>query len=134
MNLLNQSINREELLNKFRSFRHLSVETEEQSYTVPSSGADSSPQDRSLLDVIRLITDIPIGHINLQIWTRGDNNIMKLYNLKGKLLGSVQTKSGNRPKDIAVTLRGGLVYADYHDSSINLESSTQIQTLITLRG
>ena len=32
--LLNQSINREELLNQFRSFSHLSVETEEQGYTV----------------------------------------------------------------------------------------------------
>ena len=33
-----------------------------------------------------------------------------------------------------MTRSGDLVYADYRDSSINLVSGTQIQTLITLRG
>ena len=69
-----------------------------------------------------------------EIWTSGDNKIMKLYNLNGELLKSVQTKSGNIPRDIAVTRSGGLVYTDDRDSSINLVSGTQIQTLITLRG
>ena len=63
-----------------------------------------------------------------------DNKIMKLYNLKGELLKSVQTKSGNMPWDIAVTRSGGLVYADYSGRSINLVSGTQIQTLIALQG
>ena len=82
----------------------VSVETEEQGYTVPSPGAESSPQDRPLLDVPRLITDIPVGHINLhdvsclsdeEIWNSGDNNIMKLYNLKGKLYrGSSKPNQG----------------------------------------
>nr|XP_022297541.1 uncharacterized protein LOC111106947 [Crassostrea virginica] len=69
-----------------------------------------------------------------ELWTCGDENIMRLYNLQGELLSSVQTKSGNRPADIAVIRSGILVYADYRDSSINLVSGTQIQTLITLRG
>ncbi|XP_078322206.1 uncharacterized protein LOC111112037 [Crassostrea virginica] len=143
-NLLPQKINREELLKQFGSINSLSIETEEQGYTVPSPGAESSPPARPLLDVPRLITDIPTtGYEYLcnvsclsdeEIWTRGDNKIMKLYNLMGKLLKSVQTKSGNMPKDIAVTRSGGLVYADREDSSINLVSGTQIQTLITLRG
>ena len=58
---------------------------------------------------------------------------MKLYNMQGKLLKSVQAKSRNVPKDIAVTQRGDLVYADYDDGSINLVSDTQIQRLIRLR-
>nr|XP_022308936.1 uncharacterized protein LOC111114765 [Crassostrea virginica] len=143
-NFLPQRINREELLKQFGSLSRLSIETEEQGYTVPSPGAKSSPPARPLLDVPRLITDIPTtGYERLfnvsclsdeEIWTRGDNKIMKLYNLKGELLKSVQTKSGNEPQDIAVTRSGGLVYADYVDSSINLVSGTQIQTLIKLRG
>ena len=42
---------------------------------------------------------------------------MKLYNLK-EVLKSVQTKSGNKPEDIAVNRGGGLVYADYHNLTL----------------
>nr|XP_022309179.1 uncharacterized protein LOC111114924 [Crassostrea virginica] len=142
-NLMPQKINREELLKQFGSLSPLSIETEEQGYTVPSPGAESSPPARPLLDVPRLITDIPTGYDSLynvsclsdeEIWTSGTNEIMKLYNLKGELLKSIQTKSGNAPRDIAVTRSGGLVYTDWGDRSINLVSGTQIQTLITLRG
>nr|XP_022304713.1 tripartite motif-containing protein 3-like [Crassostrea virginica] len=139
-----QRIDTEQLLKQFGSLSSLSIETEEQGYTVPSPGAEVSPPARPLLDVPRLITDIPTtgyGYLynvsclsDEEIWTRGDNKIMKLYNLKGELLKSVQTKSGNMPKDIAVTQSGGLVYADWDDRSINLVSGTKIQTLITLRG
>ena len=59
---------------------------------------------------------------------------MRLYNLQGELLRSVKTKSGNGPANVSVTLSGDLVYADSRDKSINLVRSTQIQTLITLRG
>ncbi|XP_022304380.2 uncharacterized protein LOC111111600 [Crassostrea virginica] len=143
-NFLPQKINREELLKQFGSFSPLSIETEEQGYTVPSPGAESSPPARPLLDVPRLITEIPTtgcGYLyNLsclsdeEIWTSGTNEIMELYNLKGELLKSVTTKSGDNPEDIAVTRSGGLVYTDPEDRSINLVSGTQIQTLITLRG
>ena len=143
-NFLPQKINIEELLKQFGSLSPLSIETGEQRYTVPSEGSESSPPARPLLDVPRLITDIPTtGNRYLfnvsclsdeEIWTSGNNKIMKLYNLKGKLLRSVQTKSGNYPQDIAVTRSGGLVYADEDNRSINLVSGTQIQTLITLQG
>nr|XP_022304524.1 E3 ubiquitin-protein ligase TRIM71-like [Crassostrea virginica] len=139
-----QRINTEQLLNQFGSLSCLSIETEEQGYTLLSPGAESSPPARELLDVPRLITDIPTtGYRELynvsclsdeEIWTRGNNKIMKLYNLKGELLKSIQTKSGDMPRDIAVTRSGGLVYADDEDRSINLVSGTQIQTLIKLRG
>nr|XP_022317008.1 uncharacterized protein LOC111120519 [Crassostrea virginica]XP_022317018.1 uncharacterized protein LOC111120519 [Crassostrea virginica] len=95
-----------------------------------------------LLDEPRILTDIQTEYRYLdsvsclsdsELWTYGGyDNILRLYNLQGELLRSVQTKSGYYPRDIAVTRSGGLVYADYR--SINLVSGTQIQTLITLRG
>ncbi|XP_078331323.1 uncharacterized protein LOC111126685 [Crassostrea virginica] len=96
-----------------------------------------------LLDEPRILKDIQTEYKNLyrvsclsdsELWTRGTDNMLRLYNLQGELLRSVQTKSGNWPWDIAVTRSGDLVYADYINRSINLVSGTQIQTLITLRG
>ncbi|XP_078331356.1 uncharacterized protein LOC144625137 [Crassostrea virginica] len=96
-----------------------------------------------LLDEPRILTDIQTECRELfsvsclsdsELWTCGNDKILRLYNLQGELLRSVQTKSGNKPEDIAVTRSGGLVYADPGDRSINLVSGTQIQTLITLRG
>nr|XP_022292749.1 uncharacterized protein LOC111103640 [Crassostrea virginica] len=49
---------------------------------------------------------------------------MKLYNLKGEVLKSVQTKSGDRPKDIPETRNGGLVYPDRGDRSVNLSTAS----------
>ncbi|XP_078311994.1 uncharacterized protein LOC144618886 [Crassostrea virginica] len=136
-------INREQIMKHFGSIIPLSIQTEEQGYTVPSLGTKSSPPDRPLLYAPQLITELNTANNYLcgvsclsdeEIWTRGGNKNLKLYNLKGELVKSVQTKSGNSPEDIAVTRSGGLVYTDYSDSSINLVSGTQIQTLITLRG
>ena len=148
--LLPQKINREELRRQFGSFTRLSIETEEQGYTVPSLGAESSLPAIQLLDVPRIITDIHIPSrpyiecyhkFNVsclsdnQIWTSGDSNIMELqYNLQGHRVDSVQIKSGINPQDIAVTNSGNLVYTCEKDRSINLVNGTQIQTLFTLHG
>nr|XP_022297221.1 uncharacterized protein LOC111106719 [Crassostrea virginica] len=107
-----------------------------------------------LLDEPRILTVIQTEYTELrsvsclsdsELWTCGNDNILRLYNLQGELLRSVQTKLGNLPRDIAVTRSGDLVYTDHWDSSINLvsgtqilydrlESGTQIETLIKLRG
>ncbi|XP_078331349.1 uncharacterized protein LOC111126712 [Crassostrea virginica] len=96
-----------------------------------------------LLDEPRILTNIQTKCEYLrrvsclsdsELWTCGDDKILRLYNLQGELLRSVQTKSGYMSQDIAVTRSGDLVYTDYIDRSINLVSNTQIQTLITLRG
>ncbi|XP_078312570.1 uncharacterized protein LOC144619104 [Crassostrea virginica] len=136
-------INRDQLLKQFGSFTPLYIETEGQYFTASSPGAESSPSKRPLLDVPQLITELSTRYRWLfgvsclsdeEIWTYGEDNTLNLYNLKGELLISVQTKSGNDPKDITVTRSGGLVYTDYRDRSINLVSGTQILTLFTLRG
>ncbi|XP_078331627.1 uncharacterized protein LOC111135056 [Crassostrea virginica] len=100
-----------------------------------------------LLDEPRILTDIQteyrewsnglrsVSCLNdIELWTCGNDNILRLYNLQGELLRSVQTISGKYSRDIAVTRSGDLVYADFLDRSINLVRGTQIQTLITLRG
>ncbi|XP_078330981.1 uncharacterized protein LOC144624826 [Crassostrea virginica] len=91
----------------------------------------------------QILTDIQTEYRNLQnisclsdneLWTCGyRDNIMRLYNPQGKLLRSVQTKSGTMPRDIAVTRSGDLAYTDFMNGSIDLVSGTQIQTLITLQ-
>nr|XP_022308570.1 uncharacterized protein LOC111114522 [Crassostrea virginica] len=148
-----QEINREQLYQQLGSLSQLLITypltdevvktTEEHGSLKKSPGAVSSPQTRLLSDKPRILTHIPTGYNYLydvsclsdeEIWTSGNDKIMKLYNLNGELLKSVQTKSGKEPQDIAVTRSGGLVYADYRDRSINLVSGTQIQTLIKLRG
>nr|XP_022301180.1 uncharacterized protein LOC111109393 [Crassostrea virginica] len=70
-----------------------------------------------------------------ELWTCCDNDIiLRLYNLQGELLRSVQTKSGNAPWDIAATRSGDLVYTDPEDRSINLVRGTKVKRLIKLRG
>nr|XP_022303033.1 tripartite motif-containing protein 3-like [Crassostrea virginica] len=148
-----QEINSEQLYQQLGSLSQLVITypltdeaartTEEHGGLKKTQGAVSSPPARLLSDKPQILTDILTGYNKLyhvsclsdeEIWTSGYNEIMKLYNLKGEVLKSVLTKSGNRPQDIAVTRSGGLVYADPKDSSINLVSGTQIQTLIKLRG
>nr|XP_022309164.1 E3 ubiquitin-protein ligase TRIM71-like [Crassostrea virginica] len=159
-----QEINREQLYQQLGLITYPLTDeaartTEEHGGLKKTPGAVSSPPtrpfsdktlsgrkliDKKLSDKPRSLTDIPTTGYSLlynvsclsdeEIWTSGDDKIMKLYNLKGELLKSIQTKSGNEPRDIAVTRSGGLVYADWGDRSINLVSGTQIQTLITLRG
>ncbi|XP_056005842.1 E3 ubiquitin-protein ligase Midline-1-like [Ostrea edulis] len=138
-----QKINTEQLHEMFGSLPPLSINTEEQGYTMKSAEAVSSPPVKPLLDEPRVTATIDTGYSGLysvscvseeQVWTRGSNEIMKLLNLRGKLLTSIKTKSGKVPEDIAVTRAGDLVYTDYSDNTINLVKNKKIQTVITLQG
>ncbi|XP_052678819.1 uncharacterized protein LOC128159686 [Crassostrea angulata] len=136
-------INREQLYQQFGSPTESSIKTEENGYTMDSPSAESSPPNRPLIEVPRIITEINTEQRGLEnvsclsdeeIWTRGNENIMRLYNLRGELVKSVRTKSGKTPDDIAVTRSGDLVYTDYYDRSVNILKKTQIQTMIRLQG
>ncbi|XP_078318420.1 uncharacterized protein LOC111120431 [Crassostrea virginica] len=97
-----------------------------------------------LLDEPRILTVIQTEYRGLysvsclsdsELWTCSVyDKILRLYNLQGELLRSVQTKSRNLTRDIAVVRSGDLVYTDPGDRSVNLVRGTQIQTLITLRA
>uniref|UniRef100_A0A8W8IHP1 B box-type domain-containing protein n=1 Tax=Magallana gigas TaxID=29159 RepID=A0A8W8IHP1_MAGGI len=139
-----QEIHTDQLIEQFGSLSALSFTTEEQDYSMPPQGAESSPPDRSLMDVPRVITAIDTEYevgiyrvmcVNdTEIWMCGYGNMMNLYNLQGEIVESIQTKSGNNPQDIAVTRSGDLVYTDYRDRTVNIVKDTQIQTVIRLRG
>ncbi|XP_048748661.2 uncharacterized protein LOC125660885 [Ostrea edulis] len=137
-----QKRNNDQLNEMFGSLSPLSINTEHDD-TMKSAEAVSSPPVKPLLDEPRLTAAIHTGYDYLlnvsclsedQVWTRGDNETMKLLNLQSKLLTSIQTKSGNRPGDIAVTRDGNLVYTDYSDNTVNLIKNKPIQTVITLQG
>nr|XP_022307909.1 uncharacterized protein LOC111113910 [Crassostrea virginica] len=114
-------INTEQFLKEFVSLSPLSVETEEQGFTVPSPGTESSPAARPLLDVPHLITDIPTGNRDLssvsclsdeEIWTIGEctckNTILKLYNMKGKIQTLIRLR-GWEPLGLCTTSSGNLM-------------------------
>nr|XP_011433467.2 uncharacterized protein LOC105318413 [Crassostrea gigas] len=142
-NFKSQEIHIDQLTEQFGSLSALSFTIEEQDYVMPTQGAESSPPDRSLMSVPRIISSIDTMYEHIsgvtclndtEIWTRGLNNIMNLYNLQGDLLKSIQTNTGNNPWDIAVTRSGELLYTDYHDRTVNIVKNTQVQTVIRLEG
>ncbi|XP_056002860.1 uncharacterized protein LOC125662420 [Ostrea edulis] len=137
-------INKDQLNEMFGSLSPLSINTEHGD-TMKSAKVVSSPPVKPLLDEPRLTATIDTGYKSYtpssvsclsedQIWTCGENEIMKLLNLQSKLLTSIHTKSGRMPIDIAVTRGGNLVYTDDNDGTVNLVKNKQIQTLITLQG
>ncbi|XP_056004200.1 uncharacterized protein LOC130046287 [Ostrea edulis] len=137
-----QKINKDQLNEMFGSLSPLSINTEHGD-TIKSAEAVSSPPVKPLLDEPRVTAAIDTGYDNLysvsclsedQVWTRGNNNTMKLLNLQSKLLTSIQTKYGREPTDIAVTRDGDLVYTDFRNKTVNLIKNKQIQTVITLQG
>lgn len=70
-----------------------------------------------------------------EIWTCGNDNTIRLYNLKGELLRDIPTYSGNMPTDIAITKRNGnryLVYIDCSHGTVNIMKSAQVQEMIML--
>ncbi|XP_048766339.2 uncharacterized protein LOC125673694 [Ostrea edulis] len=136
-----QKINKDQINEMFGSLSPLSINTEH-GKTMKSAEAISSPPVKPLLDEPRLTATIGTGYRPYsvsclsedQVWTCGDNEIMKLLNLRSKLLKSIKTKSENIPEDIAVTRDGDLVYTDPDKGTINLVKNKQIQTVITLQG
>ncbi|XP_062620256.1 uncharacterized protein LOC134281833 [Saccostrea cucullata] len=135
-------INTEQLHQMFGSLSALSITTEKHGYTMMTPEAVSCPPVKPLLDEPELITTIDTGYrpcsvaclSDEEIWTCGDDEIMKLYNLQGKLLKSIQTKSGNIPEDIAVTRSGDLVYTDPDTGNVNVVKNSKIKEVIRLQG
>ncbi|XP_078320216.1 uncharacterized protein LOC111113967 [Crassostrea virginica] len=97
-NFKSQMVNREKILEQFGSLTPLSIESEQESYTLQSpeeaetQEAESPSLDGALLEFPRIITEIDTGYKSLfnvsclsdeEIWTGGDDKIMKLLTYKG---------------------------------------------------
>lgn len=141
-----QKINKEEIYSLMGSLSALTIAEEEYDYMANSPGSEFFSANKPLIDEPRIITDIKteyggsnglrsVSCLNDEnIWTCGCDKIMRLLNLKGEIMKSIQTKSGNDPKDIAVTSARDLVYIDYHDKTVNIMKDAQIQEHIRLAG
>ncbi|XP_061180578.1 E3 ubiquitin-protein ligase TRIM71-like [Saccostrea echinata] len=136
-------INTEQLHQMFGSLSAITITKEAHSNTIKTPEAVSCPPAKSLLDAAEFITSIQTKYNYLynvtclsdeEIWTHGEENIMKLYNLRGEVLRSIITKSGNNPRDTAVTRSGDLVYIDIYTSTVNIVKNEQIQEVIRLQG
>ena len=141
-----QEINRNQIHQQLGSLSKLDIKTQKLGSEKKYAGAESSPSLKLFIDQPRIVTEIytEYGKANglrsvsclsdSELWTCGKDNILRLYNLQGKLLKLEPTKSGNPPWDIAVTQNRNLVYTDLSDRSINIVTKTQIQPLIKLFG
>ena len=87
-----------------------------------------APKD-ALLDKPEIITSKCTKFNNLysvscrndnEIWTRGLDNITRLYHLQGIDLESITTKSLNEPYDLTVLRDGELVHTDFKDGSVDI--------------
>ncbi|XP_052677149.1 tripartite motif-containing protein 2-like isoform X2 [Crassostrea angulata] len=126
----------------FGSLTALSLIKAERCIIIDSPVAQSSPLDKPLINVPRIIATIKtevkfLGSVaclsDNDMWTCGDDSIMRLFNIHGDLVQSIHSKSGNNPWDIAVTKTGDLVYTDDKDRSVNILKKTKIKKLIKTR-
>ena len=141
-----QEVNRDKIFQLLGSMSKLDITTEEYDKQKKHGLIESFPLSRPLIDEPRILTEInteygegnalrSVSCLNdLELWTCGQDNIQRLYNLQGKLLNSVHTKSGRQSFDIALTQSRDIVYSDPKDRSINIVQNSKIQQLISVRG
>ena len=142
-NFIPKNIDRRRLSEDFGSWSVLSVTKEENDQREPEVEVSRLAPTAALLDKPEIITSIDTKYNNLysvscrndnEIWTRGLNKIMSLYNLQGDLLESISTKSLNEPYDLTVSQSGELVYTDFKDGSVNIIKNGQIEPVIRRIG
>ncbi|XP_056001564.1 uncharacterized protein LOC125654350 [Ostrea edulis] len=116
------------------------------SFTIDENGstlkkAETSPKE--LMDEPELVTTINTGYENVrnvtclsekEFWTGAEVNDMKCFNIQGTVINTIKTKSGEWPRDIAVTSDGDLVYSDMTTKSLNKVKSGRTEEVIRLQG
>nr|XP_022310064.1 uncharacterized protein LOC111115570 [Crassostrea virginica] len=137
-----QSINKKHLCEQFGSLSPLLVTMEVPTYPAKLSELEFTVSDK-LLDEPEITACIDTHFKSLynvacrnddEIWTRGLDKVIRMYNFKGELLESIQTRSWNEPYDIAVLQSRELVYTDPKDCSVNIVRNAQVEPLIRLAG
>lgn len=99
-----QKIDRDQISQCFGTLSSLSFTTEDQVFSSETPETESSHLERPLMNEPFIITTIKCKYNSLfhvacqeddKVWTSGQDNMIKLYNLQGELLNSIQTKSGS---------------------------------------
>lgn len=127
-----EKINNETIIQHLRFLSSFSIRTE-----IPEIHFLDKPQ---IIADIDTEYGIPNGFHKVsclndnEMWTCGNDSIMQLYNKYGKVVKSCQTKSGNKPWDIAVTKTGDLLYSDDRHRTVNVVKNSQIQEMIRFRS
>ncbi|XP_034305027.2 uncharacterized protein [Magallana gigas] len=130
-------LDREKMYSLFGQITQLSTATEENvlSLNQPKTSV------RELLDEPELVATIQTGHEKLRnvtclnedrIWTSGETNDIKCFNIKSSLFQRTKTKSGNWPNDIAVNSDGNLLYLDGTEGTVNIVKNGKTKKLIRL--
>ncbi|XP_052677898.1 uncharacterized protein LOC128158950 [Crassostrea angulata] len=131
-------IDREKLYSLFGQITPLSTATEENVLSLNQPKTSVSE-----LDEPELVATIQTGYKYLRsvtclnedsIWTCGETNDIKCFNIKGLLLQTIQTKSRKWPNDIAVDSDGNLLYCDWTDRTVNKVKNGQTEKLIRIQG
>lgn len=111
---------------------------------------ESSTPPRPFLDEPQIVSDLRTefwtkNKLNMvccptdeQIWTCGEENLIRLYDLIGYVEFEIPTNSGNSPKGITMSTNNGyrfLAYIDCSDRTINItNNNTYILEIIRLSG
>nr|XP_022300490.1 uncharacterized protein LOC111108730 [Crassostrea virginica] len=131
--------NKEELCSLIGQLSPLSTTLEER----VSTAKKPNTSVRELLDQPEVLNTITTGHARVrsvtclneeQIWTSGGTADIKCFNTQGVLQKTIQTKSGNRPDDIAVDRDGALLYSDWKTRTVYKVKNDQTEKIITLQG
>eukprot|EP00105_Crassostrea_gigas_P040074 XP_019924222.1 PREDICTED: uncharacterized protein LOC105331618 isoform X2 [Crassostrea gigas] len=98
---------------------------------------------RKLLDEPKLVATVQTTHTKLRnvtylgkdkIWTSGETNDIKCFNINGSLLQTIKTKSEKCPNGLAVDSDGNLLYSDRSAKIVNKVKNGQTEELIRLQG
>ncbi|XP_078341255.1 uncharacterized protein LOC111106880 [Crassostrea virginica] len=134
-----KQIKREELFRLFGELIPLSTTLEERVFTAKEPNISV----RELLDEPEVLNIIKTGYKYLRsvtslndehIWTSGTTADMKCFNIQGVLQKTNKTKSGERPRDIAVDFDGTVLYSDETQKTVYKVKNGQTEEIITLQG
>uniref|UniRef100_K1Q8D5 Tripartite motif-containing protein 3 n=1 Tax=Magallana gigas TaxID=29159 RepID=K1Q8D5_MAGGI len=132
-------IDREKLYNLFGQITPLSTATEENVLSLYQSNTSV----REFQDEPQIVATMQTGYKTVynvtclnedKIWTSGQTNDIKCFNINCSLLQTIKIKSENAPNDITVDSDGNLLYCDWPERTVNIVKNGQTEVLIKLQG
>ncbi|XP_011436044.3 tripartite motif-containing protein 2-like [Magallana gigas] len=127
-----QTINREQIHQQFGFMSELVIKTEEPERLLINEPKVISVIETEFEESKKLHS---VSCLNQEeVWACGQDNMIRLYNLKGELVKAIHTKSGNNPENVTVTRNGDLLYTDVDKRTVNIVKNSHIQKLLRLRG